>query len=88
MQGYHHVGCSLLALQGLSPVLVRLRNAHVPTPLSSQLYVAVKLRRIIGINPLFFKDVEGVLLYLGRSNPACGEGLVVLMDYKIDFFVL
>ena len=88
MQGYHHVGCSLLALQGLSPVLVRLRNAHVPTPLSSQLYVAVKLRRIIGINPLFFKDVEGVLLYLSRSNPACCERLVVLMHYKVNFLVL
>lgn len=80
MQGYHHVCCSLFALQGLSPVPVGLRNAYIPAPLSSHLDVPIKLGRIVGVNPLLFKNIEGVLLYLSGSNPASCERFVVLMD--------
>lgn len=87
MQGNHHIGCSLLALQGLPPVFVRLRNADVSASLSPHLDVPVKLRRVVGVSPLLFEDIEGVLLYLSRSDPANCERFVVLVNYKIDFLV-
>lgn len=87
MQSDHHIGCSLLALQGLPPVFVGLRDADISAPLSSHLDVPVKLSWIVGISPLLFEDIEGVLLYLGRSDPASREGFVVFVHYKIDFLI-
>lgn len=61
MDRNHHIGWGLLPLQSLSPIAIRLRNAHIFASLGPKFYIPINLCRIIGIKPFLLDCHKGVL---------------------------